>query len=177
MKKKRFLRGCLVMCLLAVLVLGSRLFPMVLDREPEEVQKLRKNEVAQTDGYHQEYYFSLLDDEEKRGYREMLEGIRARKEEFYLTISADETVDRVYHALLKDHPELFWVHNRNKIYKTTFGDSNYCLFTPGYTYSDEDVSEIEAAMEAACREVEGMIPDGADDYEKVKTVYTYLIIM
>ena len=175
MKKKRFLRGCLVVCLLAVLVLGSRLFLMVLNREPEEVQKLRENEVSQTDGNHQEYYFSLLDDEEKRGYREMLEGIRARKEEFYLTISADETVDRVYHALLKDHPELFWVHNRNKIYKTTFGESDYCLFTPGYTYTDEEVSEIEAAMEAGCREVEGMIPDDADDYEKVKTVYTYLI--
>ncbi|MEI3412152.1 MAG: hypothetical protein V8Q57_02220 [Blautia sp.] len=47
----------------------------------------------------QEYYFSLLSQDEQRGYREMVEGIRQNKEEFYLTISDDETVNKVYHAV------------------------------------------------------------------------------
>ena len=38
----------------------------------------------------------------------------AREKEFYLTISDDDSIDRSYHAVLKDHPEIFWVHNREK---------------------------------------------------------------
>lgn len=172
MKKKKFLTVFLVCILFCILVIGAM---VILRLEPKEVRQLRKKEVVQSDEYHQEYYFSLLNEEEKRGYREMLEGISARKEEFYLTISADETVDRVYHALLKDHPELFWIHNRQQVYKTTFAGSSYCLFSPGYSYTDQETAEIQAAMEAACQEVDALIPQDADDYEKVKTVYTYLI--
>ena len=58
----------------------------ILNGEPSEVQKLRQMEVPLSDEEHQEYYFQLLGDEEKRCYREMLEGIRDRKEQFYLTI-------------------------------------------------------------------------------------------
>ena len=79
----------------------------VFDQEPEQVKKLREQETAQTEEGHQEYYFQLLKDQEKVIYRQMLQGIRERKEEFYLTSSEDEVIDRAYHAVLKDHPELF----------------------------------------------------------------------
>ncbi len=36
-------------------------------------------------------------------------------------------------------------------------------------------TEIQQAMETACQEVKVLVPEGADTYEKVKTVYTYLI--
>jgi hypothetical protein len=143
--------------------------------EPKEVQQLRKQEVAQTDGNHQEYYFKLLEEDEQRAYREMLAGIRAREDKFYLTIAADEKVDKVYHALLKDHPEIFWAHNRMQVYKTTYSDSEYCSFSPGYTYTEEETEEIQQAMEDAFAEVRSLIPEGADTYEQVKTVYTYVI--
>lgn len=137
--------------------------------------ELRRQEVPQKDEGHQEYYFKLLDEEEQRGYREMLNGIRERKEEFYLSISDDEKVDRAYHALLKDHPELYWVHNREQVYKTTFSRGDYCLFSPGYTYTQEEMAEIDSALEQAYQEVLSMLPENADDYEKARVVYTYLI--
>ena len=86
-------------------------------------------DVAQTDEGHQEYYFKQLNEEEQRVYRELLKGIRAREKDFYLTLSQDDSIDRCYHAVLKDHPEIFWVHNHEKIYKTTYSDSDYCTFT------------------------------------------------
>lgn len=153
----------------------SRAAERLFFREPREVRKLREREVAQFDEGHQEYYFQLLNEEERRGYREMLEGIRGREEEFYVSIAADEKVDRVYHAVLKDHPELFWVHNREQVYKTTLSDRDYCVFTPGYTYTEEESAQILDSMEAAFQAVTAAIPQGADTYEKVKTVYTYLI--
>lgn len=147
----------------------------VLSGEPKEVEELRQMEVAQSEEGHQEYYFKQLTQEEQRAYRELLKGIRAREKEFYLTISDDDSIDRSYHAVLKDHPEIFWVHNREKIYKTTYSDSNYCTFTPGYTYTESEISEIQAAMEQSYQEVCDLIPEDASDYEKVRIVYTYVI--
>ena len=189
MKKNKFLRVLLVLLTLAFLLfagtwavgrLSDEGFSLdtargLLNMEPREVAELRRQEVPQKDEGHQEYYFKLLDEEEQRGYREMLNGIRERKEEFYLSISDDEKVDRAYHALLKDHPELYWVHNREQVYKTTFSRGDYCLFAPGYTYTQEEMAEIDSALEQAYQEVLSMLPENADDYEKARVVYTYLI--
>ena len=159
---------------------GEKLFenaPEIFSGEPKEVRELRKQKIAGTDEQsgRQEYYFGLLTEEEQRGYREMLTGIQNREKEFYLTVYEDDTVNRVYHAVLMDHPELFWVHNRKSVYKTTFSDGNYCTFSPGYSYTEEEIEEIQKAAENACQEVSALLPEGADDYEKAKTVYTYLI--
>lgn len=189
MKKNRFLRVLLVLLVLAFLLLAgtwavglwsedgvdldtARGF---FNMEPREVTELRRQEVPQTDEGHQEYYFKLLDEEEQRGYREMLNGIRERKEEFYISISDDEKVDRAYHALLKDHPELYWVHNREQVYKTTFSRGDYCLFAPGYTYTREEMAQIDESLEQTYQAVLSMLPENADDYEKARVVYTYLI--
>ena len=147
----------------------------IISGEPKEVEELRQMEVAQSEEGHQEYYFKQLTEEEQRVYRELLKGIRAREKEFYLTISDDDSIDRSYHAVLKDHPEIFWVHNREKIYKTTYSDSDYCVFTPGYTYTDGEIDEIQTAMEQSFHEVRALIPEDAGDYEKVRIVYTYVI--
>lgn len=147
----------------------------IISGEPKEVEELRQMEVAQSEEGHQEYYFKQLTEEEQRVYRELLKGIRAREKEFYLTISDDDSIDRSYHAVLKDHPEIFWVHNREKIYKTTYSDSDYCVFTPGYTYTDSEIDEIQTAMEQSFQEVRTLIPEDAGDYEKVRIVYTYVI--
>lgn len=147
----------------------------IISGEPKEVEELRQMEVAQSEEGHQEYYFKQLTEEEQRVYRELLKGIRAREKEFYLTISDDDSIDRSYHAVLKDHPEIFWVHNREKIYKTTYSDSDYCVFTPGYTYADSEIDEIQTAMEQSFQEVRALIPEDAGDYEKVRIVYTYVI--
>ena len=147
----------------------------IISGEPKEVEELRQMEVAQSEEGHQEYYFKQRTEEEQRVYRELLKGIRAREKEFYLTISDDDSIDRSYHAVLKDHPEIFWVHNREKIYKTTYSDSDYCVFTPGYTYTDGEIDEIQTAMEQSFQEVRALIPEDAGDYEKVRIVYTYVI--
>ena len=116
----------------------------IFDREPSEVQELREQSVAETDeaGY-QEYYFNLLDEGERRIYREMLEGIQNRQDNFYLTTSEEAEINKVYHALLKDHPELFWVHNRQEVYTTSYQGSDYCEFSPGYLIDHAEYASSE----------------------------------
>ena len=147
----------------------------LLDLEPEEVRSLRQKKTVQTDAGHQEYYFHLLDEEEQKIYREMLDGIRERQENIYLTTADENLVSKVYHAVLKDHSELFWVHNRENVYTTSYKGNAYCCFSPGYTYTEAEITEIAAAMEQAFTEVNGQITEGTDTYDKVKIVYSYLI--
>ena len=186
MKKGFFCRVVVILTVLSVMLLPfyvragtldqiRSIAKSVLSGEPEEVEELRQMEVAQSEEGHQEYYFKQLNEEEQRVYRELLKGIRAREKDFYLTLSQDDSIDRCYHAVLKDHPEIFWVHNHEKIYKTTYSDSDYCTFTPGYIYTESEISEIQNAMEAGFQEVSSLIPADASDYEKVRIVYTYVI--
>lgn len=146
-----------------------------LSQEPEEVRILRKQEAQQPEENYLEYYFQLLSEDEKKIYREMLNGIQKRQDEFYLTSSDENVIGRSYHALLKDHPELFWVHNREEVYTTAYKGKDYCRFSPGYTYTDDEIQKITAAMQAAVDEVNMQITQNESTYDKVKTVYTYLI--
>lgn len=161
---------------------GGNVFDQIIEAagqllriEPSEVQELREEELVLTDEGHQEYYFSLLTEEEQRCYRQILKGIRARDTEFYLTVSDDDKVDKVYHAVLKDHPEIYWAHNRESVYKTTYDSADYCLFAPSYLYSEEEMEEIDRAVEMCLTQVEASIPPGAGDYDKALAVYTYLV--
>ena len=173
MKKNRFWHR--ILCFLVIACIGVICLKNFLPQEPSEVRTLRDQEVLQTDDNYQEYYFNLLAEEEKRIYRQMLSGIQNRENEFYLT-SADETmISKVYHALLKDHPELFWVHNREEVYTTSYKGADYCRFSPGYTYTDQEVAEITDAIQTAVNEVNAEITQETSAYDKVRTIYTYLI--
>lgn len=173
MKKSRFLHG--IVCFL-IIVAACVVFPGdFLSQEPSEVQTLRNEEVTQTDNGYQEYYFGLLSEKEQRIYRQMLDGIQKREDEFYLTSADGDEISKVYHALLKDHPELFWVHNREEVYTTSYKGKDYCRFSPGYTYTDQEIQEISATAQTAVAEVNAQITQETSTYDKVKTVYTYLI--
>ena len=173
MKKKKFIRRCI--CILVIVFVWSICPKDFLSSEPSEVQALRKQDVQQTVDSFREYYFGLLGEEEKRIYRQMLEGIQKRQDEFYLTSVDEKMISKVYHALLKDHSELFWVHNREDVYTTSYKGTDYCRFSPGYTYTDQEVEEINAAIQKAVTEVNTEITQETSTYDKVKMVYTYLI--
>ena len=147
----------------------------LLSQEPSEVKTLREQEVAQSDGESLEYYFKLLTDSEKRIYREMLQGISNRENEFYLSTSDETVIEKAYHALLKDHSELFWVHNGQTVYTSSYQKADYCKFSPGYEYTDEEIQAISQSIETALGEVKAQITDEMSTYDKIKTVYTYLI--
>ena len=174
MKKKRFWRR--FFWFLPVLILVVICSNDFFSKEPGEIRKLREQKVQQTDeDQYQEYYFKLLSEDEQRIYRQMLNGIRERQNEFYLTSADEDVISKVYHALLKDHPELFWVHNREEVYTTSYKGTDYCRFSPGYTYTEQEISEILTEMQNAVNEVNAEITQNASDYDKVKMIYTYLI--
>ncbi|MDO5335834.1 MAG: transglutaminase domain-containing protein [Eubacteriales bacterium] len=162
---------CLTGCSFAEQMAEGAMY--LVTNEPAEVRKLRQMEIAQTDEGHMEYYFQQLSEEEKRAYREILMGVRAYKAEIYLSVTDNEQIDRAYHALLRDHPEVFWIHGRQLVYKTIY--DKYTLFEPESIYSAEEIQEGLLAVENAWQQVNSLIGEDFTDYQKVKTVYTWII--
>ena len=171
MSKKRFsglrliLMVPVVVLLAGGLIIGGRAL-----QEPGEVRTLKKQEVAQTDEGHQEYYFGLLNENEQRGYREILEGIRSFEDKFYLSLSGDNEIDRVYHAVLKDHPEIFWLTGfRYKYYQ----NSPNFIFIPEYLFKKEKIIEHQKAMNAR---VEKLVRPAMklSEWEKEKYVHDFI---
>lgn len=142
---------------------------------PLEVQELREKEISEGSSECYEYYYAQLEETEKRIYRELLEGIKARQTEIYLSVSDSEMISKAYRAIGLDHCELFWMHSYETAYQTLYQTADYCVFEVTNIYSDEEIAEILEAMEAAWQEVNRMLEEGASSYEKVQAVYTYLI--
>ena len=156
----------------------------IISMEPDEVKLLRSREVDDHEEGRLEYYFHQLSEKEQRAYREMLTSLRSWEPEFYLTVGQDDEIDRVFHAVLNDHPELFWARNRNTVYKTVYTGQEYSRFTPSYLYGTGDpvvpgpgplAEQIQADIDTACRQIDAMIPSDADAYQKAETVYSWLI--
>lgn len=175
--KKRF--WAVLLLSLAALVAGCSQENHQAERklssfEPKEVKELRKKEVAQSDGERSEYFFQQLPEEEQRIYREILEGVQQYQEQIYVSSADNEAIDKTYHAILRDHPEVFWIHNRETTYKTVY--STYTVFEPGYQIGQDEIPAVESEMEAAYQTVAGGLPENAGDYEKAKAVYEYVIL-
>lgn len=129
--------------------------------------------VAETDGIHQEYYFKQLTADEKRTYRQLLEGILAFEDEIHVTDTDNDAIDKAYRALLKDHQEIFWVHNGKTYYKTIA--KSRTVFMPSYGYDQEGSESVQVYMEQAYQQVISLLPESAGTYDKVRTVYDYVI--
>lgn len=146
---------------------------IMLGGEPSEVRKLRQEPVEATDGVHLEYYFQQLSEEEQRVYRQLLSGVREFAQEIDVTSADDTAMNRAYSALLKDHPELFWIQGRDITYKTVH--QTYGSFRPGYSYTREEAAAIEQQIALAAEEVKALVGSESSDYEKARLVYEYVI--
>ncbi|MCI8729894.1 MAG: transglutaminase-like superfamily [Lachnospiraceae bacterium] len=138
-----------------------------------QVPKQTLEPVAETDGIHQEYYFKQLAMNEKRSYRQLLEGILDFETEISLSDTDNDAIDKAYRALLKDHQELFWVHNGETYYKTI--NKSDTIFTPSYGYTREEAAPVEESLEQAYQQVLQALPENAAAYDIVRSVYDYVI--
>ncbi|MDO4649083.1 MAG: transglutaminase domain-containing protein [Eubacteriales bacterium] len=146
--------------------------------EPAEVTALR-NETEQEDesifAGHWMYYYKQLSDKERKVYREMLASIQNFETEFYVTSGDTNLINRSFMALLYDHPELFWVHNKESFYTESYSDQDYAVFTPHYTYNQSEASQIQNSIEQAYQDLLSRIPSDASDYDKAMEIYVWIV--
>ncbi len=123
------------------------------------------------------YVYSQLTEEEQTIYRELFNGIQNMEEQFAVSSKDKEQVERIYSALLSDHPELFWVSGYTITFYAWANTIQSIEIQPDYVMSREKRDENQLLVD----EKTSLILEEArrfdNEYEQAKFLYEYLIDM
>ncbi|MCX4324468.1 MAG: hypothetical protein OSJ59_16115 [Lachnospiraceae bacterium] len=121
------------------------------------------------------YAFGKLSEEEKEVYLEILEALVHFKENVKLSSCDKDLISRVFQCVLNDHPEIFYVEGYSYTEYTLGSILKKITFTGSYRFSPEEVEEKQRQIDSYVNQCLAGMPEDADEYEKVKYVYEYLI--
>ena len=140
---------------------------------PEQVLTRADDELReeQTDCY----AFGKLSEDEQEVYLEILEALIHFKENVKLSSCDKELISRVFQCVLNDHPEIFYVDGYSYTEYTLGSILKKITFTGSYRFSPEEVKEKQMQIDNYVNQCLAGMPEDADEYEKVKYVYEYLI--
>ena len=135
------------------------------------------------DGNYQELYdiqsdywhFSHLSQEERAVYTEILYAIVTYHDEVFLSTKDDQTVAKCFQCVLNDHPEIFYV--------TGYHYTNYLMndqivkicISVDRTMPEETRDQYQKTVEECADQILSALPEDAEEYDKVKYVYDYVI--
>lgn len=143
----------------------------------EEASKLNKTSLT-GDNYQfdVEYYpyYGLLNDNEKKLYKQIYANINAVNTEFVpaMDVSVEE-VKETFEAVYNDHPELFWV---NTSYSYKYTASNRCVeIVLSYNETVNDLEKHKYLFNQATSKIINQASKFSSNYEKEKYVHDYLI--
>lgn len=119
------------------------------------------------------YYHTLLSDKEKKAYERLAEGISENEEEIKVWVGGEASVNRIVKAVYYDFPEFFWFECGASY--ETYELLGYSRIRPNYIYSGEEKKENKLAVQEYVDKVYEQA-DGSSDYEKIKSVYDYVIL-
>lgn len=117
--------------------------------------------------------FLSLNDEQKVLYKQLLDGVALLSPTFTVHGASKEDVEPAYHALMVDHPELFWVDGSTtyQFYKV----AGTISITPGLSVPLDQVEGVRQQIEAAADEFLSSLPADADAYVVAKAAYEFVI--
>ena len=121
------------------------------------------------------YAFGKLSEEGQEVYLEIFGALTEFKENVRLSTCDKDLIAGVFQCVLNDHPEIFYVEGYSYT-EYTLGDIlKKITFTGSYCFSQEEAAEKQKQIDNYVNQcLAGMRPD-ADEYEKVKYIYEYLI--
>lgn len=112
--------------------------------------------------------YSQLSRDEQNIYTSIYNGLTQFKRVIFIRGMPEyETVFKIMHAVISEHPEIFW----------TKGDCTYSgagLLTPEYFYSKSTAQEIRRQIEAEAEKVISSI--SGDDYERSLALFDYVTL-
>lgn len=121
------------------------------------------------------YAFGKLSEEEQEVYLEILEALIHFRENVRLSSCDKELISRVFQCVLNDHPEIFYVEGYSYTEYTLGSILKKITFTGSYRFSQAEVEEKQEQIDSYVNQCLSGMPEDADEYEKVKYVYEYLI--
>ncbi|MCR5469102.1 MAG: hypothetical protein K6F37_09085 [Lachnospiraceae bacterium] len=120
------------------------------------------------------YEYSMLTDDDRTVYDEILTVINNHEENVAIQTKSPEKLDDVFNRVMADHGEIFWVSGYSYTEYTVDNMVLGMLFTPVYTMSQAKRETIQSQIDSAVEGYLAAIPADADDYTKIKIIYTLL---
>lgn len=121
------------------------------------------------------YAYSLLPEQEQTLYLEIRDALVNYEEDVRLSSYDEDEISHAFQCVLNDHPEIFYVDGYTYT-EHTLGDLlKKITFTGTYCFNREEVQEKQELIDSYVNQCLAGMPDDADDYEKVKYIYEYLI--
>ena len=117
------------------------------------------------------YYYQQLSADEQMLYRQIYSCVLNYEKSVPLSTTDTDTVYKVYHFILFDHPELFWCtgSSQSQVYAAKIE------FMPDYSIGAEEIKRRSARIREQTQLCLLGLPADASDYEKVHYVYTWLV--
>lgn len=121
------------------------------------------------------YAFGKLSEEEQEVYLEIFGALTEFKENVRLSSCDKDLIADVFQCVLNDHPEIFYVEGYSYT-EYTLGDIlKKITFTGSYCFSREEVARKQEQIDNYVNQCLAGMRSDADEYEKVKYIYEYLI--
>ena len=117
----------------------------------------------------QYYYEKVLDENEKKIYKAIFEGIKNKENSITVYVNHSKAL-KIWRTIICDHPEMINL----KWFTWQYNDENSTIINPTYlTYSDFDLNlktrKIQRKIKKVVKEVEGK-----SEFEKEKYIYEWL---
>ncbi|MBR5421780.1 MAG: hypothetical protein IK115_11570 [Lachnospiraceae bacterium] len=120
------------------------------------------------------YMYDMMDPDLHRLYAEIFMCLMAHGENILLSTTDADDLQTAFLCVFQDHPELYWMDGYS--YRRFGRGNNLSLtFSGRYTYSADDCRLKQPLIDGYVSRCLSGIPFNADDYEKVKYIYEYII--
>lgn len=122
-----------------------------------------------------EFYFALLDDNEKDVYRGMYKAFSNIESGNAIPTVDEDTMNLVANYIRMDHPEFFYASDLGYTHYTMGGQVVKTVLAVTYSDSKAGIKNQQSYIDGLADQIISTIPADADDYTKVKTVYEWII--
>lgn len=121
------------------------------------------------------YAYGMLSEEEQRLYLEIRDALVNYDEDVYLSSVDRDEIAHAFQCVLNDHPEIFYVDGYTYTEYTLGEVLKRITFTGTYCFSREEAQQKQRQIDSYVNQCLAGMPEGADEYAKVKYIYEYLI--
>lgn len=120
------------------------------------------------------YCYEQLDDSQKDIYLGILDNLSAGEDSILLLDVSFNRFEKVFTALLDDHPELFWLSGVYTYYEGDILGVDYLLIEPEFYVEKEELSQYRDKFDLKVKEIKESASLLESDYEKVLFVHDYI---
>lgn len=121
------------------------------------------------------YSYGKLSKDEQQIYIEILWTLQELRENVLLSGTDSDRIKDIFQCVLNDHPEIFYVEGYTYTQYTLGNVLKKITFTGTYTMDKAEREHIQEQIDSYVNQCFAGISGSADDYEKVKYIYEYLI--